>query len=299
MAAPIRMHPEFVSVVIPAYGALPHIVEQLDALTNQTYTGTWEVVISDNGNNVTLAEVIAEHPIHLVAPVRVIDSTDVRGVSHARNVGIQAARGDLIAFLDHDDHAHPEWLAAMASRAPYFDAISGSRDITKLNSSAAQAWRPLQSPEDGFKFPNSYRMFVGANVAIWRDVLESVGDWDTEFIGGADDLDYAFRIQQAGYTIGHAHDARVDYRLRDDLRSACRQVHNYAIMDARLHQKHRDLDWHNNDPKMFALNMLSLVVYNPLVPNRWRAYSRGQWAMRAAFMAGRIRGSIRYRTLTL
>ncbi|MCE5288042.1 MAG: glycosyltransferase family 2 protein [Nocardiaceae bacterium] len=294
-----RNAPSMVSVVIPAYGALPYITEQLDALANQTYTGAWEIVISDNGHNEGLAEAIADHPIHLVTDVRIVDSTDGRGVCHARNVGFRAARGDLIAFVDADDQARPDWLAAISERAPYFDAMSGSRDITKLNSPRAQAWRPVKNSEDVFEFPGSYRIFFGANVAIWRDVLETVGEWDTDFIAGSDDLDYAFRIQQAGFTIGHVHSACVDYRLRETLLSSCRQMHNYAIMDALLHQKHRDLNWHNNDPKMFALNALSVVIYNPLVPNRWRPYSRGQWALRVAFLAGRVRGSIRYRTLTL
>jgi glycosyltransferase involved in cell wall biosynthesis len=285
--------------VIPAHSAVPLIAEQLGALANQTYRGAWEIVVSDNGNNAGLADLIANHPVNLVTTVRIADSRDLEGVSHARNVGFREARGDLIAFVDHDDHAHPNWLAVMAERARYFDAVSGSRDIAKLNSTEAQQWRPLQSPENGFEFPGSYRMFIGANVAIWRDVMDAVGEWDTDFIGGADDLDYAFRIQQAGFTIGHAHEACIDYRLRGTLRSACRQVHNYAIMDARLHQKHRDRGWHNNDPKWFALNLLSLAVYTPLVPDRWRPYSRGQWAMRVAFLAGRVRGSIRYRTFTL
>jgi len=92
----------FVSVVIPALNVADTIGDQLDALAHQTYAGAWEVVVSDNGSTDATrerVEVWRDRLPHL----RIVDSSRRRGVSPARNVGVEAARGDLVLICDGDD----------------------------------------------------------------------------------------------------------------------------------------------------------------------------------------------------
>jgi glycosyltransferase involved in cell wall biosynthesis len=94
-----------VSVVIPVRNGLPFLDTQLHALADQDYSGDFEVVVSDNGStDGTRAHV---DRMSFPFPLRCVDSSQVRGVSHARNVGIAAARGEFLAITDHDDAVHP------------------------------------------------------------------------------------------------------------------------------------------------------------------------------------------------
>lgn len=89
-----------VSIIIPVYNASKHIVRALDSIKNQTYKN-YEVIVIDDGSTDDSCKIIEGHVIDL----KLIQKTN-GGVSSARNVGIKAATGKYIAFLDSDD----EWL---------------------------------------------------------------------------------------------------------------------------------------------------------------------------------------------
>lgn len=89
-----------VSVVIPAYNAGGFIRRTIDSVLSQTYTDR-ELIVVDDGSTDNTSEVVKSYG----AKVRYIHQ-DNAGDGPARNTGIRAAKGDWIAFLDHDD----EWL---------------------------------------------------------------------------------------------------------------------------------------------------------------------------------------------
>ncbi len=92
-----------VSVVVPAYEPGPRLREAVDSVLRQTTSGV-EVVVVDDGSTEDLTWVGAVDP-----RVRLIRQPN-RGVSVARNVGVRAARGGLVAFLDQDDTWLPDKL---------------------------------------------------------------------------------------------------------------------------------------------------------------------------------------------
>ncbi len=108
--------PELVSVVIALRNKGPWIGAQLEALAAQRYAGPWEVVVVDNGSTddgPQVARAMAEP----LPELRVVDASDRRGTSHARNVGAHAARGDLLLYCDGDDVVAPGWIEAMVEAA--------------------------------------------------------------------------------------------------------------------------------------------------------------------------------------
>lgn len=113
-----NMHSKSVSVIIPAYNRSLMLREAVDSVLNQDYPD-FEIIVVDDGSADDTPEMLASYG----DKITVIRQPN-RGVSAARNRGIAAAKGELIAFLDSDDlwlpgkltkqaeffHAHPEAL---------------------------------------------------------------------------------------------------------------------------------------------------------------------------------------------
>ena len=97
-----------VSVVIPTYNRASVLGRAITSVLNQTFHDL-ECIIVDDGSTDQTTQVVAgfEDP-----RLRLLRLPVNRGVGHARNVGIQSARGELIAFLDSDD----EWLSQKLER---------------------------------------------------------------------------------------------------------------------------------------------------------------------------------------
>jgi glycosyltransferase involved in cell wall biosynthesis len=96
------------SIILPAYNAESFLRQTLDSILAQTYAD-FEIVLIDDGSRDQTAA-IAEG---LDPRIRVFRQANA-GIANARNRGIAEARGDWIAFMDHDDLWHPQKLAAQA-----------------------------------------------------------------------------------------------------------------------------------------------------------------------------------------
>jgi glycosyltransferase involved in cell wall biosynthesis len=124
------MNNPVVSVIIPAYNAAPWIGETIDSVLNQSFRDI-EVIVVDDGSTDKTSEVVAKYQ----QKVKYIYK-DNGGPSSARNVGILAARGEYIAFLDADDL----WVASK---------LEQQMEIFNQNSSLVWVY------SDGFIFENN------------------------------------------------------------------------------------------------------------------------------------------------
>jgi glycosyltransferase involved in cell wall biosynthesis len=100
-----------ISVIIAMRDAAGTLVEQLEALTQQTYTGWWEVLLVDNGSTDAGCDLGRSYEGRL-RNLRVIDASERPGCAHARNVAAVHARGEVLAFCDADDVVSPGWLGS-------------------------------------------------------------------------------------------------------------------------------------------------------------------------------------------
>ena len=137
-----------------------------------------------------------------------------RNISIARNACLDAGRADWLAFIDDDETAAPQWLAAMIgeARAGGWDAVLGP--VRAVYDGAAPGWmrqgdfhstRPVVlngSIETGYS----------GNVLVRRALVESAGlRFDLRFgRTGGEDLDFFYRLRDAGGRIGFAEDAWVE-----------------------------------------------------------------------------------------
>lgn len=109
-AAPASPHWPSVSVVVPTHGRPAFVREAIAAALQQEYEGIIEVVVVHDGEDVdgSLAQDGATRR------VRPIPNGRSRGLAGARNAGVEAATGELVAFCDDDDHFEPGKLRTQA-----------------------------------------------------------------------------------------------------------------------------------------------------------------------------------------
>lgn len=103
------MSGQLVSVLVPTYNRADCLLETLDCVLAQTHTD-WELIVIDDGSTDGTGGLVAAH-FQGDSRLRYIYQQNA-GVSHARNTGLRAAKGNFIAFLDSDDHWKPWKLEA-------------------------------------------------------------------------------------------------------------------------------------------------------------------------------------------
>ncbi|WP_261777693.1 MULTISPECIES: glycosyltransferase family 2 protein [unclassified Rhodococcus (in: high G+C Gram-positive bacteria)] len=284
-----------VSVIVPTRNAVSTIDDQLDALSRQTYDRPFEVLVCDNGSVDGTVEHVSSRPPTDAYVLRCIDASAVSGASYARNAGAAVARGDFLAFCDADDRVSPGWLAALTAAARHADVVSGALETETLNSPLVRTWRSAPPRETRQEWPKFLALMTGASFGVTATAYRAVGGCDESYVGAAEDTDLAFRLQLAGYTLVHAPDAVIAYRLRGTMRGLWRQSVTCGQGDARLFHDYRAYGMPRRHP-ITTVDVIALVVLrNPLLPTWITRLERGRWVFWAGNLVGRIRGSRSHR----
>jgi glycosyltransferase involved in cell wall biosynthesis len=284
-----------VSVIMPVLDGEAHVADQLAALAGQTYAGDWELVVADNGCRDGTIDIVRGMEPQL-PPLVIADARARRGLNHARNVGAQAARGDLLAFCDCDDVVSTGWLEAMARAARRADVVGGRLEAELLNDATVRAWRPSEPMTELVREQGYLPYAAGGNMAVWTQVARAIG-WDEEFRFGSSDSGFAWQAQMAGYTLAFAPDALVHQRYRRTIRATARQYYHYGASGPQLYRTFRAHGMPAPDNRD-ALRRWRRLAHN--APDLWRSRAqRGAWIRTASFRLGRVAGSIRARVICL
>jgi hypothetical protein len=226
------------SVIIPCLNGGDTLRTQLEALARQTCPVRWELLLADNGStDASLA--IAESFRPRIPGLRIIDASSRRGAGPARNVGVEQALGDWLAFCDADDEVAPDWLTAMATALAQHPFVAGRFESHRLNDAWVLRSRPLQQQEElqssdiGAGLPHA----GGGNMGIHRDVFLRVGGFDPE-IRWLEDTDFSWRAQLAGVPLVFRNDVVVHVRLRPTFRSMYTQGRQYGLAQALLERRY-------------------------------------------------------------
>jgi len=203
------------SIIVPTFNRASLLPAALKSLVTQDTAFPFEVIVVDNnstdGTRACIQVLAAQAPDR----VRYVFER-AQGVSAARNAGIAAARGDVVAFIDDDAVAHSGWLAALADAyRTHPDAWCVGGKIVLQFAETLPPWfsrrsQTLTALLSGLDLGDAmverrYPSEVwGCNFSLRRDVVDRVGPFDTALghagsgrIGG-EEVDLCWRIQRAG-----------------------------------------------------------------------------------------------------
>jgi glycosyltransferase involved in cell wall biosynthesis len=288
-----QLPPQLVSVVVPVRNEVSDLPEQLAALAAQTYCGPWELIVCDNGSVDGTPQLAASWRDRL-PNLRVVDASDRAGINHARNVGVQHARGDFITFCDGDDVVSRDWLRALVEAAALADIVGGALERERLNGA-----NPTSPPHVANSLPLKHNFLPGVdggNCGVWRPVAMEVG-WDEDFTFGGSDIEFAWRAQLAGYRVAYAPQAVISVRHPDSLRTLARQWYLYGESESKLFRVFRGRGMRRSRVGEAARVWAWLLIHARDV--RGAAEARRRWVRLASYRAGRLAGSVRERTLFL
>ena len=103
-----------VSIIIPVYNVASFIIQCLDSVRSQSYTNLEVILVDDCGTDNSMAVVQEYLKHHSFTEVKILHHTHNRGLSAARNTGLEAATGEYVFFLDSDDELTDDCISVMA-----------------------------------------------------------------------------------------------------------------------------------------------------------------------------------------
>lgn len=221
-----------ISIVVCSYNGSKTIRDTLLGLSRLEYPN-YEVIVVNDGSKDNTAEIASQFYVQLI-------STENRGLSSARNTGLHASRGEIIAYIDDDAYPDPKWLTYLASSYLSTDhaGIGGPNLPPKeaelishcVANSPGGPCHVLLDDEIAEHIP-------GCNMSFRRSVLIEIGGFDPVFRAAGDDVDICWRIQERGYTIGFHHSAFVWHHRRSSLKTYWKQQEGYGKAEALLEKK--------------------------------------------------------------
>jgi GT2 family glycosyltransferase len=224
-----------ISVVVCSYNGSGTIRDTLEALARLDYA-SYEVIVVDDGSTDATPEIARGYDVKLI-------STANQGLAAARNVGLAAASGEIVAYLDDDAYPDRDWLTYLA--------------IGFLDSDACGVGGPnLLPPEDGdvaecvanapggpahvLLDDREAEHIPGCNMAFRKDWLLAVGGFDAQFRCAGDDVDLCWSVQQRGGRIGFHAGALVWHHRRSSVSRYWKQQFGYGKAEALLARKWPD-----------------------------------------------------------
>ncbi|PYK06017.1 MAG: glycosyl transferase [Verrucomicrobia bacterium] len=224
----------FVSVIVCSYNGGRTLATCLDSLGKLNYSD-YEIILVDDGSTDDTRDIAEQFP-----HVRYVYQEN-HGLSHARNTGAAAAKGEIFAYTDSDCMADVDWLYYLIGTLLSGDyAGVGGPNVTP----PAQNW--IQACVAAAPGGPSHVLLTdiiaehipGCNMAFYRWAFENIGGFDAEYHKAGDDVDFCWRLQQAGCVIAFSPTAIVWHHRRFTLRAFLKQQDGYGEAESLLRFKH-------------------------------------------------------------
>jgi GT2 family glycosyltransferase len=266
---PLPRYPK-VSVVVASYDGSRTLGACLESLRRLNYPD-YEIILVDDGSTDTTRQIASVNP-----KVRYFRHEKNLGLSVARNTGIAAATGEIVAFTDSDCRADEDWLYHLvgALLENEFAGMGGPNLLPPDDSPVAAAVMVSPGgPAHVMLTDRQAEHIPGCNMAFYKWVLDDIGGFDPIFMRAGDDVDVCWRVQQAGWKIGFCPAAFVWHYRRSTVGAYLRQQQGYGEAEAMLVRKHPENFnsfgggiWRGRiyAPSKFGLEIRAPVIYHGL-----------------------------------
>jgi glycosyltransferase involved in cell wall biosynthesis len=259
-----------VSVVVANYNGDPTLKICLQSLEQLNYPD-YEVILVDDGSTDRSLEIAAEFP-----EIRCLRHGQNQGLSVARNTGIAAATGEIVAFTDSDCRADEDWLHYLVGDLvnSRFAGIGGHNFLPPDDSAVAAC--VMVSPGGPAHVMLTDRLaehIPGCNMAFYKWALDSIGGFDPIYRKAGDDVDVCWRLQQRGYRIGFSPAGFVWHYRRNTIQAYLKQQAGYGDAEALLERRHPEnfnrfggSIWHGRiySPAKIGVELDRPVIYHGL-----------------------------------
>ncbi|MBL7932744.1 MAG: glycosyltransferase [Bacteroidia bacterium] len=225
---------KLISIIIPAYNYGRYLGECLDSVLEQSYTN-WECLVIDNGSQDNTRDVVQTY---VNRDARFIyHYTDQKGVSYARNLGIQKSKGLYILPLDADDKIGANYLAIA-------EKVLSSQPGIKVVYCEAELFGASKGP---WKLPDySWKGLLAENcifcTALFRrnDAL-ACGGFNENMKEGLEDWEFWIRLLTADAKVYKIPEVLFFYRIKHDSRNAVLDQQLQLKLRTRIFENHRKL----------------------------------------------------------
>ena len=254
------------SIIVPVFNRPDEVDELLESLCSQTLKD-FEVVIVEDGSQKPCKDVCDKY-------AGILDlhyyNKENSGPGQSRNYGVERAQGEYVIILDSDVVLPNGYLAAVNSQLsivnsqfsiafggpdashPSFTPVQKAISYSMTSFFTTGGIRGGKAKLDKF-YPRSF------NMGIRRDVYQELGGFSKMRFG--EDIDFSYRIVEAGYQPRLFPDAWVWHKRRTDFRKFFRQVYNSGIARINLEKRHPGtLKLVHLLPTIFTLGVIGLIL---------------------------------------
>jgi O-antigen biosynthesis protein len=221
-----------ISVVVCTYNGSRTIRDCLEGLLRLEYPN-FEVIVVNDGSTDETADIVEQYSFRLI-------STKNYGLSCARNTGLEAAAGEIVAYIDDDAYPDPHWLTYLAATfmrtthagvgGPNLPPAGDGPIAECIAHAPGGPVHVLLSDQEAEHIP-------GCNMAFRKAALKAIWGFDPQFRIAGDDVDVCWRLQQQGWTLGFHPAAMVWHHRRNSVRAYWKQQRNYGKAEALLERK--------------------------------------------------------------
>ncbi len=253
-----------ISVVVTTYNRSDALVQVLRGLAMQDGDG-FEVIVADDGSTQAHQAVLRRGVSQLSMPVVHVWHPDVGfTASKVRNLGVSAAKGDYIVFLDGDCVPETDFIQqhrrlaevgcfvngsrvmlspSLSERAIAQDLALAGRDAMfwlqrRLSGDASKLTGLIRLPDYFFRKKTRFiwRGIRSCNMGVWRDDFEKINGFDESFVGwGHEDADFVLRLHNAGVVRKNGYAATEVYHLWHPESSRQQESANAKRVEERVH----------------------------------------------------------------
>lgn len=237
---PQNRYEPHVSIIVPVYNRAHEIGGCIESLLALNYpTGKREIIVVDDASQDHSSAVVRQYDVKLIVLPRNM------GQSAARNAGVRAAGGEIIAFIDSDCIADPAWLSELVPYlydrryvlvGGYVDSFYRQSPLDRYESvSSALNMGPRKTlgipPESVFYVPT-------CNMLVRKDAYLEAGGLD-EALRVGEDVDLCWKLMQRDYREIYVPQGPVKHKHRNQFWQTFKRRFDYGTSEALLYARHR------------------------------------------------------------